>query len=191
MLEALKKEILNCRLCEERFGFEPHPIVTGNAHSKIMQISQAPSRNVHETLKPFNDASGKKLRKEWYHISDEIFYNPDNFYIVSIAHCYPGKSPNGGDRLPPKSCAERWLLREIELVNNEIFILVGGTAANFFFPKEDLTSLVFKDNRINGKPAYVLPHPSPLNVKWFQDNPEFLISRVQQIEEAVHKVLGL
>lgn len=191
MLEELKKEILNCRLCEERFGFEPHPIVTGNAHSKIMQISQAPSRNVHETLKPFNDASGKKLRKEWYHISDEIFYNPDNFYIVSIAHCYPGKSPNGGDRLPPKSCAERWLLREIELVNNEIFILVGGTAANFFFPKEDLTSLVFKDNRINGKPAYVLPHPSPLNVKWFQDNPEFLISRVQQIEEAVHKVLGL
>lgn len=191
MLEELKKEILNCRLCEERFGFEPHPIVTGNAHSKIMQISQAPSRNVHETLKPFNDVSGKKLRKEWYHISDEIFYNPDNFYIVSIAHCYPGKSPNGGDRLPPKSCAERWLLREIELVNNEIFILVGGTAANFFFPKEDLTSLVFKDNRINGKPAYVLPHPSPLNVKWFQDNPEFLISRVQQIEEAVHKVLGL
>ncbi|MFR0985782.1 MAG: uracil-DNA glycosylase family protein [Frisingicoccus sp.] len=53
-----------------------------------MQISQAPSRTVHNTGKPFNDASGRRLRSEWYRISDETFYNPDNFYIVSIAHCY-------------------------------------------------------------------------------------------------------
>lgn len=163
----------------------------GNVNSKIIQISQAPSSNVHKTLKPFDDASGRKLRSEWYHIPDEVFYDPDNFYITSIAHCYPGKSPGGGDRLPPKSCAEKWLLKEIELVNNEIFILIGGKAAGFFFPKEDFTSLVFEDSTINGKPAYVLPHPSPLNVKWFKDNPEFLNSRVREIEETVHKVLGL
>lgn len=191
MLEELKKEILNCRLCEEKFGFEPHPIVWGNADSKIMQISQASSQNVHKTYKPFNDASGNRLRQEWYHISDEVFYNPDNFYIVSIAHCYPGKAPGGGDRQPPKSCAKKWLLKEMEFVNNEIYLLVGGKAADFFFPKENFTSLVFKDNMLNGKPAYVLPHPSPLNVKWFMDHPEFLQSRVKQIEEIIHKVLGI
>lgn len=189
--EKLKKNILECRICKEKFGFEPHPILMGNVNSKIIQISQAPSQNVHNTLKPFNDASGRKLRNDWYHVSDEVFYNPDNFYIASIAHCYPGKSPNGGDRLPPKSCAKKWLLKEIELINNEIFILLGGKAADFFFPKEDFTSLIFKDNIINNKPAFVLPHPSPLNAKWFKDNPEFLESRVLEIEEKIHKVLGI
>lgn len=191
MFEELKKEIVNCRLCEEKFGFTPHPVVWGNGGAKITQISQAPSLTVHKTLKPFDDASGRKLRGEWYHISDEVFYNPDNFYITAIGHCYPGKSPGGGDRLPPKICAKTWLSREVELVDNKLFILIGGHAANFFFPKENFTSLVFKDHIINGKKAYVLPHPSPLNIKWFKDNPEFLSSRIFKIEEEVHKVLEL
>ncbi len=191
MFAELRQEILNCRLCEEKFGFEPHPILWGNVNARIVQISQAPSQNVHKTLKPFDDASGRKLRNEWYHISEEAFYNPDNFYITSIAHCYPGKSPNGGDRLPPRSCAKKWLLKEIEAVQNEIFILIGGQAADFFFPKQNFSDLIFKNNRLNNKPAYVLPHPSPLNAKWFQDNPAFLKTRVFEIEKVIHEVIGL
>ena len=129
--EKLKADILSCRDCENKFGFEPHPIVLGSESSKIIQISQAPSQNVHDTLKPFNDASGRKLREEWYHISEHDFYNTDNFYFTSVAHCYPGKSKNGGDRMPPVSCA-RNNMREIEAVDNKIFILVGRTAADFF-----------------------------------------------------------
>ena len=189
--ELLKKDLLSCRLCEERFGFEPHPVLIGNENSKIMQIGQAPSRTVHQTLMPFTDASGKKLKYEWYRISDEVFYNPDNFYITSIGHCYPGKSPNGGDRLPPKYCAKKWLVKEVEAVNNKIFILIGGQAAGFFFPKENFTELVFRDLKLNGKPAYVLPHPSPLNIKWFKDNPAFLDSRILEIEKIVHQVLNI
>ncbi|MDF2802494.1 MAG: uracil glycosylase superfamily protein [Anaerocolumna sp.] len=75
MFNKLKEELLSCRECEEKFGFEPHPIVWGNNDSKIIQISQAPSQNVHDTLKPFNDLSGRKLRHEWYDINDEIFYH--------------------------------------------------------------------------------------------------------------------
>lgn len=191
IFDELKQEILNCRKCRERFGFEPQPIVMGNANSKIIHISQAPSQNVHDTLKPWNDASGNRLRNEWYHISDEVFYDQDNFYFTSIAHCYPGKSSSGGDRLPPKICAKIWLVREIKAINNKMFILVGSRAADFFFPHEDFTSLVFKDHVINGKPAYVLPHPSLLNVKWFKDNPNFLNVRVKEIERKVHEVLGL
>lgn len=191
MFNELKQEILNCRRCREKFGFEPHPVVMGNANSRIIHISQAPSQNVYNTLKPWNDASGNRLRNEWYHISDEVFYNPDNFYFTSIAHCYPGKSSNGGDRLPPKICAKTWLVREIEAVNNKMFILVGSKAADFFFPNKDFTSLVFKDHVINGKSAYVLPHPSPLNIKWFKDNPDFLNVRVKEIETKVHEVLEM
>lgn len=58
---------------------EPHPIFQGSLDSKIFQISQAPSRRVMETGLPFNDASGKKLKQEWYQITDEQFYDPRLF----------------------------------------------------------------------------------------------------------------
>lgn len=189
--QELQKQIHACRYCQEHFGFEPHPIVFGNPNARIMQISQAPSRNVHDTGKPFNDASGRRLRSEWYHISDETFYNPNNFYIVSVAHCYPGKTPGGGDKKPPKYCADQWLTQELALVQNEIYILIGGYAAAYFFPDEKLTNLVFQDLEIHGKRAFVLPHPSPLNMKWFRDYPEFQENRVKKISETVHEVLGL
>jgi len=191
MFDDLKEEILSCRKCENKFGFEPHPIVWGNEKSKIMQISQAPSLNVHDTLKPFNDLSGRKLRHEWYDISEDVFYNKDNFYITSVAHCYPGKAPNGGDRLPPKICAKNWLVKELSCIDNEIYIIVCSYAANFLFPGQDYNSLIFHNNSMNGKLAFVLPHPSPLNIKWFRDNPLFLENRIYDIRNEVHKVLKL
>ena len=86
MFEELRDETLSCRDCKAKFGFTPHPIVTGNAHSKIMQISQAPSPNVHHTFMPFNDASGRKCRSERYRIRNDVFYDPNYFYITSIAY---------------------------------------------------------------------------------------------------------
>lgn len=187
-LTDLQSQISQCRLCRDLFGFEPRPIVMGNANAKIMQISQAPSWRVHETGLPFNDSSGKKLREEWYGIPDKDFYNPDLFYIVSMAHCYPGKSQGKGDRHPPKICSQRWLLKEMALVSNEIYLIVGGIAAEFFFPGEKMSSLVFEDREINGKPAYVLPHPSPLNIKWFRDYPAFLNQRIFTIRKEIHRI---
>jgi len=187
-LAALQNQISRCRLCRDLFGFEPHPIVVGNPNARIMQISQAPSRRVHETGLPFNDSSGKRLREEWYGISDKDFYNPDNFYITSIAHCYPGQSQSKGDRHPPKICSQQWLLKEMALVDNEIYIIIGRIAAEFFFPGEKMASLVFEDKQINGKPAYILPHPSPLNIKWFRDYPEFMNERIFRIRKEVQRI---
>ena len=185
----LKDEILKCRICRDKFGFEPHPIIFGNQKSKIFQISQAPSKSVHETLKPFTDASGRKLRNEWYMIDEECFFNQDNFYISAMAHCYPGKSKSGGDRLPPKICTRKYIEQEIQQVDNNLFVIIGSKAAKYFFPKEDFTSRVFKDCKLNGVLTVILPHPSPLNVKWFKDNPTFITKRLPEIRTIVHDVL--
>jgi uracil-DNA glycosylase family 4 len=162
----------------------------GNSDAKIVQVSQAPSIHVHNTGRSFNDISGRRLRNDWYEISDETFYDPDIFYITSVGHCYPGKSKNKGDNPPPKVCAQKWLSREIELVNNELFILVGKSAADFFFPKSDFTELVFSDHKIKGKPAYVIPHPSPLNVRWFKEHPDFEEERVVEIRNIIHRIIS-
>jgi len=186
LLIALKK----CNICKEKFGFIPHPVILGNQNSKIVQISQAPSKTVHETLKPFTDQSGKKLKYEWYKIDDDVFYNPDNFYIASLAHCYPGKDKNGNDRTPPKICSELWVKKELEYINNELYIIIGSKSAKAFFPKENFNDLIFKDNYINGKLTFVLPHPSPLNIKWFKDNPKFMEKRINEIRNKIHEILN-
>lgn len=187
--DSLVDNLKKCEICKERFGFQPHPIFWGSVNSKIVQISQAPSSMVDETLKPFTDKSGEKLKYEWYMIEDEVFYNLDNFYIASLAHCYPGKDKNGNDRIPPKICYETWVKRELEYINNMLYIIVGAKSAKIFFPDENFNDLIFKNNFINGKLAIVLPHPSPLNIKWFKDHPEFMKERIFQIRKIINEVL--
>ena len=189
MFDSFIKSLKKCEICKEKFGFQPHPIFFGNINSKIVQISQAPSATVNETLKPFTDKTGKKLKYEWYKISDDMFYNPDNFYITSLAHCYPGKDKNGNDRNPPRICYETWIKKELEYINNRIYIIIGAKAAKVFFPKEDFNDLVFKNNYLNKKLTIVLPHPSPLNIKWFKDHPEFTEKRIYEIRKIINKVL--
>lgn len=183
------EQIKNCSLCESKFGFKPHPIFLGNENSKIVQISQAPSATVHETLKPFTDMSGKKLKYDWYQITDDVFYNPDNFYIAALAHCYPGKDSRGNDRMPPKICYEKWIKEELKFINNKIYILIGAKSAKTFFPNENFNDLVFKNNYLNGKLTLVLPHPSPLNIKWFKEHPDFLRVRIEEVRNIIKSVL--
>ena len=187
--DKLINNIKKCKMCQDRFGFEPHPVILGNINSKIVQISQAPSATVHNTLKPFTDMSGKRLKYEWYQIDDNTFYNPDNFYIVALSHCYPGKDKNGNDRMPPKICYEKWVKEELKYINNKIYILIGAKAAKVFFPKDNFNELVFKNNYINGKLTLVLPHPSPLNIKWFKEHPEFMDNRMIEIRKFIIKLL--
>ena len=187
--DTLISQLKGCKICKEKFGFEPHPIIVGNINSKIVQISQAPSATVHKTLRPFTDHSGKKLKYEWYQISDDTFYNPDNFYITALAHCYPGKDKNGNDRIPPKVCYNKWIKKELEYINNKLYIIIGAKAAKVFFPNDNFNELVFKNNYIKNKLTLVLPHPSPLNIKWFKDHPEFVNKRIIEIRKIIKNIL--
>ncbi|CAG7649106.1 hypothetical protein PAESOLCIP111_05802 [Paenibacillus solanacearum] len=189
--EELKEQIVACEACKAKFGFTPTPIFHGKEQSKIFQISQAPSHNVHLTKKPFNDQTGAKLKYKWYNITDDVFYDEDNFYITALSHCFPGKNARGGDNSPPLSCAKKWLVKELEMVNNRLFVIIGAKAAQFLFPQDRFEDLVFKNSTLHQKPAIVLPHPSPLNVKWFKDHPQFEEKRLPEIREMIWSVLEL
>lgn len=188
--KELESQIRTCKDCKEHFGYEPHPIMWGNLQACIMQISQAPSLQVHTTGIPFHDASGKKLRS-WYAIDDETFYDKDNFYITSLAHCYPGKSKSGGDRLPPKCCAPKWLYQEMQIVDAKMYIVIGSYAAKLLFPNQSFEELIFHDQVLQGKRAFVLPHPSPLNRRWFKQHPSFESQRIIEIRKVIYEVLEL
>ena len=186
-----KAQLQQCSDCECRFGFKPIPIIHGNEMAKVFQISQAPSNNVHITKKPFNDNTGKKLKYEWYKITDDVFYNPCNFYISAFSHCFPGKNNKGGDKVPTKYCADKWLKREMELVDNVIYLIIGRKASSYLFPKIDYRELIFNDQNLNGKKAFVIPHPSPLNRDWLKKNQDFEKRRIVYIREVLWKSLNL
>ncbi|WP_281790843.1 uracil-DNA glycosylase family protein [Faecalibaculum rodentium] len=186
-LEKLQTQLRACRHCEGML--EPRPVVHGNPGAPILQVSQAPGKKVHETGIPFNDASGRRLRQDWYQISDAQFYDPDLFYITSMGHCYPGKGKTG-DKKPPRCCFDLWTRREIELKpGTRMMLVIGREAASRLFPKREFTELVFQDQEYDGIPCYVLPHPSPLNVRWFRMHPEFETQRMPVIREKLHQVL--
>ncbi len=182
--DTLRLEVKKCCFCKEKFGFEPHPVFWGEENSKIVQISQAPSSTVHEVLKPFSDASGKILR-DWLEVTDEEFYDTKNFFIGAMAHCYPGKSKNGNDKNPPKCCFDRWLKKEIEMVHNKIYVIVGAKAAKAFFGDSPFEELVFNNQELFGKLAIILPHPSPLNRRWLKKHPLFLESRIKEVRKII------
>lgn len=72
------------------------------------------------------------------------------------------------------------------------FILLSEVMLqNIFFPDGKLTDLVFQNLEIKGKPAFVLPHPSPLNIKWFRDYPDFLEERIFDVRKSVYTALGI
>jgi uracil-DNA glycosylase family 4 len=174
-----------------KFGKENVCPFFGNQNAKIVHISQAPSLSVIKNNKPFTDKSGERLRNDWYKVSEEVFYNPNNFYFTAVGMYYPGKDKNGGDKKPSYKIANKWLKQELSFLDPEIYLIIGSTSAKFFFPNEKLTDLVFKDQIINNKQAFVLPHPSPINIKWFKDNPEFEENRIKNIRIKMHKVLEL
>lgn len=185
-LPQLQKELSICRLCRHIMEHEPRPRVWGKAGAPLMLIGQAPSRRVHETGKPFNDQSGKRLRR-WLNLSEEQFWNQEYLYITAMAQCFPGKAPKGGgDLKPPAICAQTWMPRIMSSLQPQLYLLIGSYAARYFFPKIPLPTLVFEEQTLNGKPAFVLPHPSPLNQKWFKDYPEFEKFKVEEIRQAVH-----
>lgn len=184
----LKKQIENCRVCKENFGFEPKPLVWGSYNAKIVQISQAPSLTTNRTGHVWADKGGERLKYEWYQIPDEIFYDQNIFYITAISHCYPGRNKSG-DKSPPIVCAKTWLTKELELLDPKLFIVIGSYAAKFLFPKKDFTFLVFEDLTLKGKPCFVLPHPSPQNIKWFRDHPEFEKNRLPRIRAKIKRII--
>lgn len=180
---------MNNSLAKE-FGIENVCPFWGNQNAKIVHISQAPSLSVVKNQKPFSDKSGERLRNSWYQVSDETFYNPDIFYFTAVGMYFPGKDNKGGDRKPDSKLAMKWLTEELSHLSPEIYLIIGGVAAKFFFPDKKLNDLIFSKQEINGIPAFVLPHPSPINIKWFKDNPEFEKSRISIIRKNIHKILN-
>ncbi|MCF2857771.1 uracil-DNA glycosylase family protein [Pseudoalteromonas sp. SMS1] len=185
---SLLDEINQCRLCQATFGYEPRPVIQGEKCARILIAGQAPSLSVHKSGKPFDDASGKRLRM-WLGVNEQQFYDPCLFAIVPMAFCYPGRGKSG-DNPPPKVCATIWREKILEAFNEvRLTILIGQYAQAYHLDDFNNVTESAKQWSAQLPSKIAIPHPSPRNFHWLKNNPWFEINAIPALKERVNSII--
>ncbi len=145
------------------------PVVVGRTvASRILLVGQAPGDKEPKLGRPFAWTAGKTLFK-WFAgatgwTEDEV---RDRIYFAAVCRCFPGKRPEGGDRVPaPEEIANcsAWLEREFELLHPELVLPVGKLAITQFLGERPLAETIGHTFRVDYRGHAVdcipLPHPS-------------------------------
>lgn len=186
----LEKEIRQCRICAEDLPLGPKPILSIHPKSRIALISQAPGRLAHQSGIPWDDPSGHRLR-EWLGVDKETFYQVENFAILPMGFCYPGKGKSG-DLPPRKECAPQWHDSVLAMLPNlQLTLLIGQYAQKAYLDKSRMRNLTETVRHFDQYlPQYMpTPHPSPLNARWRKKNPWFERSVIPVLRKQVQEIL--
>ena len=106
---SLIQQIRHCTECAGQLPLGPKPVFQFGADAPILLVSQAPGTAAHSSGMPFDDPSGDRLRR-WLGVTPDSFYNPENFSLLPMGFCYPGKgkgaicrrdpnAPNAGEKI--------------------------------------------------------------------------------------------
>ena len=189
-MQTLLQHIKDCTICEAHLPLGARPVVTAHKESKIIIIGQAPGIKVHNSGIPWDDASGKQLRK-WLDVTNETFYDTKNFAIIPMGFCYPGKGKSGD--LPPRpECAPQWHQKLLKhMPNVELVLLIGMYAQKYYLKKDAKRTLTETVANFNAYlPNYMpLPHPSPRNRFWFSKNPWFETDVLPILKQKVAEIV--
>jgi uracil-DNA glycosylase len=169
-------EVRACRACPDMIGpvITPRPV----ADAKVYLVGQAPGPREGQLGRPFAWTAGKQLFR-WFEalgVDEETFRSCA--WIAAMCRCFPGKTAQGGDRVPSPAEVERcsrWMRREIEMLRPELIIPVGKLAIATVVPDAaSLADVVGKKLRreLFGHAADVIPLPHPSGAStWFKLEP--------------------
>ena len=190
-MDKLLAQIKNCEVCKAHLIHGVNPVVSANVNSKILLISQAPGRVVHNSGIHWSDRSGDTLRN-WLDVDPETFYNNENFAIMPMGFCFPG-SAKTGDLPPRKECAPIWHQKLLDQMPNiELTILIGLYAQRRYLGKNGMSTLTANVNHFEEYlPEYFpLPHPSGRNNIWMAKNSWFPEVVLPQLKKVVHSIIN-
>ncbi|MEM7302215.1 MAG: uracil-DNA glycosylase family protein [Pseudomonadota bacterium] len=200
-LAQLTQSIRACRHCVENpdkmpLPHEPRPVVQLSETARICIAGQAPGTKVHASGKPFDDASGKRL-KQWMGVDDTIFYNRRRIAIVPMGFCFPGQDAKGSDLPPRKECAPKWRAAIFEAMPQVELVLAIGMYAQAWHlgyrRSKTLTETVAdwrNITRSNAVPRILpMPHPSWRNTAWLKKNPWFESDLLPFLQREIQNLL--
>jgi uracil-DNA glycosylase len=155
----------------------------------LLIIGQAPGIKVHKSGIPWNDVSGKELRR-WLDMDSEQFYLDSRIAIVPMGFCYPGKGKSG-DLPPRKECAPLWHEKVMaQMPDLKLTLLVGSYAQTYYLKSfKSLTENVLSYKTHLSQGFFPLPHPSPRNRLWLKRNPWFEQEVIVQLQKELKSLL--
>jgi len=146
----------------------PPPVVGRPVVGRVVLVGQAPGDKEPKLGRPFAWTAGRTLFK-WFDralgwTEDEV---RDRIYFAAVCRCFPGKRPEGGDRVPAPDEIENcsvWLEREFALLRPELVLPVGKLAIGRFLGERPLVETIGRKFHIDAFGHEVdcipLPHPS-------------------------------
>lgn len=188
---ATLARIRACTLCAPHLPLGPRPVLRASPTARLLIVGQAPGTRVHETLIPWNDRSGDRLR-HWLDLDHEHFYDEGHVAIVPTGLCYPGRDPKGGDLPPRPECAPLWHPVILPLLTGVELVLAVGSYAQAVLlgdarrPTMTATVAAWREYAPRLIP---LPHPSWRTTAWERTNPWFTAELLPQLRQRVHALL--
>src|SRR4026207_2485917 len=120
---ALQKHLAALGACVRCPRMQRPAVVARPSLSRILLVGQAPGDKEPKLGRPFAWTAGKTLFK-WF--EGALGWTEEQvraqIYFAAVCRCFPGKRPEGGDRVPAPdeiaNCA-RWLQRGVGLLQTD------------------------------------------------------------------------
>ena len=130
-LEELKTAVENFDGCALKLTATHTVFGDGNPNAKIVLIGEAPGADEDRCVIPFVGRSGQLLDK----MMEAIGLNRSVYYITNIL---PWRPP--GNRTPTTgeiAVCLPFLKRQLDIINPDYILLLGGSSANALFDNQD------------------------------------------------------
>ena len=153
-LKDLNRLIAICNRCTLYREKKCDVFGTGSLNAKIMFIGEAPGREEDKVGKPFIGRAGKFLNL----LFSEAGAKREDCFITNLVKHRPfnNRKPK---RQEIDSCYP-YLLRQIEIIDPELIVLLGNVALDYIFPKKNIGkchgSFLEKEKRV----YFSLYHPA-------------------------------
>lgn len=189
--DRLIQELRACRRCEPELPLGARPLFQLDPRARVLIAGQAPGRLTHAKGRPFDDASGVRLRA-WLGVEPDGFYDPTRFAILPMGLCYPGTGRSGD--LPPRpECAAHWREQVLAaLPALRLTVLIGQHAQAWHLrrlrppePVSPVADVVARWRALLARGVLPLPHPSPRNQNWLRQRPWFEAEVLPALRAAV------
>lgn len=156
-LNALHKEIGDCKRCKLSKGRKNLVLGEGNPGASLMFIGEAPGREEDIQGRPFVGDAGKLLTR----LIERMGFKREDVYIGNIVKCRPpmNRDPEEGEI---RTCLP-FIERQIEIISPKVIVALGRISAQTLIGAEvPITKLRGRFYEYKGVPIMPTFHPAYL-----------------------------
>lgn len=166
----LESEVSRCERCELHKGRTQTVFGVGDKNAKWLLIGEAPGFEEDKQGEPFVGRAGQLLNR----MLKAIGLSRSQVYIANTVKCRPPDNRN--PKAEEIAACENYLQRQIELIQPQIILALGGVAANALLECDEPVGRLrgnvhhFRDSDIplvvTYHPAYLLRSPNQKRAAW-------------------------